>query len=130
MSSHHAKSWESSWQRNSEIGGIQPERKRRVKVKVHKKRWITTGEKFVYVLFSAIVLSILFYTVSFSYSVDSLNRQVQGLEQDVSAQAETNANLEYEVKELSNPNRILDIARSHGLEIQNTKLKQATKISE
>lgn len=130
MSLHQAKRWELSRQNNSETIGVQPERQKRVKVKVHKKRWITTGEKFIYTVFSAIVLSVLFYTVSFSYSMDAMNREVQELESNIEAQEEVNLNLDYKVKELSNPDRILDIARSHGLEIQNTKLKQADQISD
>lgn len=130
MALKQAKRWEHSWQNNSESIGVQPERKTRVKVKIHKKRWITTGEKFIYTLFSALVLSMLFYTVSFSYSTDSMNRKVQEMESSISAQEEVNLNLEYKVKELSNPDRILDIARSHGLEIQNTELKQADQISD
>lgn len=130
MSLHQAKRWNSSWQSNTESSGIQPERKTRVKVKIHKKRWITTGEKFIYTIFSAVVLSVLLYTVSFSYSMDTMNRKVQEMESSIAVQEEININLDYKVKELSNPDRILDIARSHGLEIQNTKLKQADQISD
>lgn len=129
MSSQPAKRWDHTWQHTQTGARVQPERKTRVKVKVHKKRWVTTGEKVIYSLVSTAVLSALFYTVSFSNATDSLNREVQALENKVAVQEEINMNLDYKVKELSNPDRILDIARSNGLEIQNTKLKQANQIS-
>ncbi|WP_077622115.1 cell division protein FtsL [Sediminibacillus massiliensis] len=125
MSSAPVKNWQQSWEQTHGS----PEKKKQVKVKIHKKRWVTTGEKILYTLFSGVMVVGLYFTVSFSNTTDSLNRDLQSLEQNVDKQQEINSNLEYKVEELSNPDRILDIAKDNGLKIQNAEVKQATKIS-
>ncbi|MBM7552858.1 cell division protein FtsL [Thalassobacillus pellis] len=108
----------------------QPEReqKSQVKVKVHKKRWISRGEKALYSIMSGIVIVSAVFVVQFSATTDALNRDVQKLEHQVQAQKTENQNLQYQVKELSNPDRILKIAKENGLKIQNAKVKQAATI--
>ncbi|MBM7540472.1 cell division protein FtsL [Amphibacillus cookii] len=93
-----------------------------------KSRKITTGEKFLAALFGIVVSVVMIYIVSFSANLDSLNRDLQRLEQEVNEQQTVNANLDYQVMEYSNPERILNIAKENGLNIQNTKIKQATQI--
>ncbi|WP_053219768.1 cell division protein FtsL [Virgibacillus senegalensis] len=128
MSTSPLKNWQDSWQETGRHS--RPEPTKQVKVKVQKKKWITTGEKFIYTVFSAVVVGALYFSVSFSNTTDALNRDVQQLEQRVESQQELNQNLEYKKQELSNPDRILEIAKKNGLKIQNTKVKQATQISE
>lgn len=106
----------------------QEQTQKQVKVKVQKKRWISRGEKFLYTVASGIVLAASVFMVQFSSTTDALNRDVQKLEQQVKVQKTTNENLQYEVKELSNPDRILKIAKENGLKIQNAKVKQASTI--
>ncbi|WP_226037931.1 cell division protein FtsL [Aquibacillus saliphilus] len=127
MSSSEARSWQ-SWQEEETNPNRQPKTNPKVKIKV-KKSWITSGEKFLYTLFSAVTLVALYLTVSFSSTTDSLNREVQTLEAQVQKQQVTNENLQYKVKEFSNPDRILTIAKENGLSIQNTQVKQASQIS-
>ncbi|TGB05011.1 cell division protein FtsL [Halobacillus salinus] len=107
----------------------QPNKQKQVKVKVHKKKqWISTGEKFLYSIATAAVVASSLFLVQFSSSTDALNRDIRSLEQNISSQEAKNENLAYQVKELSNPDRILQIAKENGLDIQNAQVKQAGTI--
>ncbi|WP_186577558.1 cell division protein FtsL [Aquibacillus kalidii] len=129
MGASEAKNWQqSAWQEKHVTHTGQAEPKRQVKVKVHK-RWVTPGEKLMYTVFSVLAVVALFFAVSFSSSADALNRDVQQLQQQVQEQQSANENLQFKVKELSNPDRILRIAKENGLQIQNTQVKQASMIA-
>ncbi|WP_066192857.1 MULTISPECIES: cell division protein FtsL [Gracilibacillus] len=99
----------------------------RKKVKV-QKRWVTRGEKIMYAACAAIFLSMSAYIVSYSSTLDQLNREVETLNTQVEQQNVVNTNLSYEVKELSQPERIIENAKANGLKIQNTKVKQANEL--
>ncbi|GEN55305.1 cell division protein FtsL [Halobacillus litoralis] len=108
----------------------QPERQKQAKVKVHKKKkWISTGEKFLYSFATTAVLAASVFLVQTSAQTDTINRDIRGLEQEIQQQESLNENLAYQVKELSNPDRILSIAKENGLNIQNAQVKQAGKIN-
>jgi cell division protein FtsL len=121
MSANHARNWETTTNPRQ-----QPQRK--VAVKVKKQGWITKGEKVIYSFIAAAVLTAGMYMVSVSSQTDSLNREVQVLEHQVEQQVIANESLAFEVKELSRPERIITIAESHGLEIQNAEVKQAQAV--
>ncbi|WP_226578474.1 cell division protein FtsL [Halobacillus litoralis] len=106
----------------------QPDRQKQVKVKVHKQKWFSTGEKFLYSIATTVVLATSVFLVQTSAETDTINRDIRELEQDISKQESLNENLAYQVKELSNPDRILSIAKENGLNIQNAQVKQAGKI--
>ncbi|MBN8234347.1 cell division protein FtsL [Halobacillus kuroshimensis] len=108
----------------------QPDRQKQVKVKVHKKKWLSTGEKFLYSITTSVVLAASVFLIHTSAETDAINRDIRSLEQDISKQESQNENLAYQVKELSNPDRILTIAKENGLNIQNAQVKQAGKISQ
>ncbi|MCA1023375.1 cell division protein FtsL [Halobacillus litoralis] len=108
----------------------QPDRQKQVKVKVHKKKWLSTGEKFLYSITTSVVLAASVFLIHTSAETDAINRDIRSLEQDISKQESQNENLAYQVKELSNPDRILSIAKENGLNIQNAQVKQAGKISQ
>lgn len=127
MAASEARNWQQSWQEQVSPN-IHSEPNRKVKVKV-QRRWITTGEKFIYAVFSLVTVIALLFTVGYSSSLDSINRDVQKLESSVQNQQVQNENLVYKVKEYSNPNRILRIAKENGLKIQNTSVKQASQIA-
>ncbi|WP_112180752.1 MULTISPECIES: cell division protein FtsL [Paraliobacillus] len=129
MSASEARNWQQTAAERSEQTYRQTETKKQVKVDV-TQRWITPGEKFLYVIFSLATAATLFYVVSFSTNLDALNRDIQSLESTVEQQETINANLTYQVKEYSNPDRILRIAKENGLKIQNTEVKQTATISE
>ncbi|RCW70807.1 cell division protein FtsL [Saliterribacillus persicus] len=124
MSANNAREWQHQHERVYE-----PNRKVvKRKVRVHKK-WITTGEKFMYCIFAVTAIIACLYIITFSSQTDQLNRQVQKLESNVETQETNVANLNYKVKELSQPDRIVSFAKEHGLKIKNTRVKQASEIS-
>ncbi|MFG6149009.1 cell division protein FtsL [Halobacillus sp. B23F22_1] len=96
-----------------------------VKVKVQKKQWVSTGEKVLYSMATGLVVIASVFMVQFSSATDTLNRDIQKMEQKIGQQQSVNDNLAYEAKELSNPDRILQIAKDNGLEMQNAEVKQA-----
>ncbi|WP_079709356.1 cell division protein FtsL [Paraliobacillus ryukyuensis] len=127
MSASEARRWQTSVSE-------QPSRNQRSapqkQVKVQEKQWVTPGEKFLYIMFGVAVIGTLIYVVHFSANLDALNRNVESVESKISEQQTKNENLSYQVKELSNPDRILRIAKENGLKIQNTQVKQTAKITE
>ncbi|WP_138415020.1 cell division protein FtsL [Aquibacillus sediminis] len=128
MSESHAKKWQQSWQQTTNPNvETQTEPKPIIKEKT-QKRWITPGEKVIYSVFSFVTIVALLFMVSFSSNTDTLNREVQQLERNVNQQQDINQNLSYQVKEFSNPDRILRIAKENGLKVQNSKVKQASSL--
>ncbi len=100
----------------------------KVSVKVKKQGWITKGEKIIYSIVAAGLIAAGIFMVSISSQTDTLNREVQQLERTVEQQKIANEGLAFEVKELSRPERIISIAESHGLQIQNAEVKQAQAV--
>ncbi len=119
MSANHARNWEQQYTTQT------PVKEKQVTVKVHKQSWITKGEKVLYSVVGACLISAGIYTVSFSSSTDTLNRELQTLETEVQKQQVTNEGLLFEVKELSRPERITKIAKDNGLKIQDAEVKKA-----
>ncbi|SNZ09351.1 cell division protein FtsL [Terribacillus aidingensis] len=119
-----------SWQQGSPAQRPQQQPKRQVKVKVQKKTWITPGEKVLYAFFGFIILAAAAYFVTFAASTYNVNSDLEALESKIDRQQVANKDLTYEVKELSKPERIIDIARDAGLKVQSTKVKEANKVSE
>ncbi|AKG04655.1 MULTISPECIES: cell division protein FtsL [Salimicrobium] len=110
----------------------QPERepaKRQVKVRVKKNKWISKGEKYLYSIISGTVLCACAYVISFSSATDTLNRDIESLEGKVEQQQSVNNSLTYDVEQLRNPERILNVAKKHGLDIEQSQVKQATAVS-
>ncbi|MCD5322585.1 MULTISPECIES: cell division protein FtsL [Pontibacillus] len=107
----------------------QSQSQKQVKVQVHKKRWITPGEKFLYTVVSSLAILFSVVVVSYSSSIDQMNRDMQRLDTNITDQQLENENLQYKIKELSNPERIMEIAKENGLEIRQSKVKQAKSVS-
>lgn len=106
----------------------QQQTQKQVQVQVHKSRWITRGEKALYSFASALLISVAVFLVTYSSTLDSLNRDIQDIEGQIQQQQITNEGLEYQVKELSNPNRIVQIAKEHGLTIHHAQVMQANPV--
>lgn len=119
MKSEHARTWQ-----RSSVHKTTPEKKQ-VVIRVRRNGLITRGEKFLYSIVCILFIIACFYIVSFSSTMDTLNRDVQSLEQQVNEQTAKNDNLVIEIKELSKPERITKIAKENGLKIQNTEVKKA-----
>ncbi|MRG85499.1 cell division protein FtsL [Salinibacillus xinjiangensis] len=106
----------------------QEQQQTKVQVKVQKKQWISKGEKFLYSLFVGSVVAASVFIVSYSSSLDSVNRDVQELQTKIEEQTLVNNTLQAEVKQLSEPSRILEVAKKNGLNIQNSKVEQANLV--
>jgi len=122
MMQNQARQWQENYVQ-------QPERQRKVVVRVKRSGWLTKGEKVIYSLCAVLMIIGTFYIVSFSSSIDSVNREIQTLEENVQQKIVSNNNLTFEVKELSEPGRILEIASENGLKIQDTKVKRISKLT-
>ncbi|GAE91745.1 cell division protein FtsL [Gracilibacillus boraciitolerans JCM 21714] len=127
MSSQHARTWQKEDHLDQEIQHQPKIIKKKVKV---QKRWITRGEKMMYIIFAVVFLCISAYIVSFSSSVDQLNRNIESLNAQIEQQSVHNKNLALKKKELSQPERIIKIAKDNGLKIKNTQVKQASELTE
>lgn len=97
----------------------------KVAVKVRKNGWITKGEKLIYSVMGVSLILVGIFIVSFSSSTDSINRELQQLEQNIQYQQVKNEGLLFEVKDLSRPERITKFAKENGLKIEDAEVKQA-----
>ncbi|NBJ68498.1 MULTISPECIES: cell division protein FtsL [Clostridia] len=122
MSANHAKSWEQVRPQRT------PKHEQTVPVKVAKQGWITKGEKIIYSIIGLFIVVACIYMVSFASSTDSINRDMQELEIKVKAQQSENDLLSDEIKKLSRPERIIEIAKKNGLQVQDAKVRQAQSI--
>jgi cell division protein FtsL len=107
-----------------------PQRKqsKQVKVVVRSKRF-TPGEYILMGLYTLGVCLALFFVIHMSAEIDGINRNIKSIKTEMTEQQSTNENLAYQKMELSNPERILAVAKEHGLDIQNTEVKQASKVN-
>jgi len=119
MNTNHARTWQHDY--------VQPgqQTQKKVVIRVKKQGWLTKGEKILYAFFGLLLIIAGIYIVSFSSKLDTLNRNVQTLEQQVQQQTIENESLLFEIRELSTPERITKIAKENGLKIQDTKVKRA-----
>ncbi len=122
MMQNEARHWQESYL-------AEPKKSKKVIVKVKKKGWLTKGEKALYSLFALLIIVSSIYIVSYSSTIDSISRDAQNLEGAVKQKAISNDNLTFEIKILSEPARILQIAEENGLKIQDTKVKSISKSS-
>lgn len=119
MSQQTAKRWQENYAPRKE--------QQKVIVKVKNKSWLTKGEKVLYSLGFMLLLVAVFYIVSFSAKVDQLNREYQVLETNVNDKITSNEVLTYEMKELSEPTRILHIADKNGFKVEGKQIKRITQ---
>lgn len=122
MAANHAKKWQDSFYTDT-----QTETK---KVVIRSKSWITKGEKILYSFLAICLLIAGGYLISFSSSTDTLNRELQTLQEKVEIQHLENEGLLFEIKELSRPERIIQIADKNGLKLHGTEVKQANADSQ
>ncbi|MEQ6375232.1 cell division protein FtsL [Bacillaceae bacterium S4-13-58] len=104
---------------------IQPKKSEQV----GSRKWISTGEKWLYSLFAIMMIVSSIVVVTYSASIDSTNRQIHSLEGDIQDLKLQSQSLELEVKELSKPDRILEIAKNAGMDIRYAEVKQAKTLN-
>lgn len=119
MNTNYARKWESPKVNEAKV-------QKQAKVKVQKQAWITKGEKILYSFVGVCLLIAGYFVVSYSSSTDTLNRELQSLEQTVEKQVGVNESLLFEIKELSKPERITKIAKENGLKIEDGEIKHAS----
>lgn len=122
MQSNQARSWQHEQQQQERV-----EQEKQIFIRKKKIGWITKGEKTLCAIVCVLVLCASYYTVSYASTTYSMNKEIQTLEQSVNQKVISNDGLLFEVKELSKPERIIQIAKENGFKTQNTKVKQATK---
>src|SRR5699024_78663 len=99
----------------------------KVHMKVTESGKITKGEKYIYIFFSLILVLFSAYIVFYSSQTDTMNRELQTYEATVEDQKLINEGLTFEVKELSQPERIKKIAKENDLKNKYNKKKQTYK---
>src|SRR5699024_2110313 len=94
MNSNHARSWQPSYGQ-----ATQTNQSKKVVVKVSKNGILTKGEKIIYTFFAAVLVAAALYMVSYSSSLDTLNRDVQTLETKMQEIKADNETLSFEVRD-------------------------------
>lgn len=122
MNSNHARSYNDY--RTVKQPDYQPTPQPRVKVRVKKAGWITKGEKIIYSIVGIFFILVGYYLVSFASTTDTINRDIQSIEEQINEQRIVNDQLQIQVEKLSEPSRITNIARENGLKIS-SDIKQA-----
>ncbi|WP_158217548.1 cell division protein FtsL [Lottiidibacillus patelloidae] len=110
---------------------LQPKRKEEVEKKVNrspiekpKKFRITLGEKILVIACSIVLATLAITIVSKSAVIYLENRELQTLEQQVENQLKINRDLNFQVTELSSPERIRKIAEEElGMKLDSKKVK-------
>lgn len=123
MSASHARSWQQTQTTTA------PKKDKQVEIKVRKQSWITKSEKVLYSLVGTCLIIAAMYMVSFASSTDTINRELQTLENVAQKQQVLNEGLLFEKKELSRPERIVKIAKKNGLQIQDAEIKQVSALN-
>lgn len=121
MAANHARKWEQTYT------SYQPKVEK--KIVIRKKSWITKGEKLLYSFVAACLLIAGGFVVSYSSSLDNINREIQSLENEIAQQKVVNEGLVFEIKELSRPERIIQYAKENGLSLQAAEVKQANSFN-
>src|SRR5690625_3069092 len=101
----------------------------KVHMKVTESGKITKGEKYIYIFFSLILVLFSAYIVFYSSQTDTMNRELQTYEATVEDQKLINEGMTFEVKELSQPERITKIAKENGLKSRDKQEKKENEIT-
>jgi len=125
VNTNHARNWQ-----REQIERRHEQGKKKVVIRTKKRSMITKGEKLIYSIFCIMLTIASIYVVSFSSSMDKLNRDIQSIDKTVQQQKLENENLNFEINELSKPERITKIAKENGLKIQEAKVKRAIKLND
>lgn len=91
-----------------------------------KKKKITLGEKLIAVVFTGVFLYGSIHLVANAAEVDQLNRQIQDLEGSVKKEQEVISDLNIQISHLSKPERIWEIAKKLGLQLNGDNVKTIT----
>ncbi|MBP3041439.1 cell division protein FtsL [Bacillaceae bacterium Marseille-Q3522] len=104
----------------------QQEEKKTVKISkkiVHKKAWLSPGEKFLWFIFAVFLFIGIVKIISNQAVLYSMNKDIQVAESAVQEQESINRDLDVQVQELSNYERLLKKAEELGLQLNNDNVK-------
>lgn len=102
---------------------IAPSRKKVTRVQKQVKKGITKGEKIIYSLFIGVFVIGLYLIISNFASIYLTNYEIQKNETFIEEQLHVNEGLELQVKELSDPVRILAEAEKMGMVLNEENVK-------
>ena len=88
-----------------------------------KKLKLLKGEKFMYFLLIAILISIPIFNVYTSSLLSETNTKVERLKKDIKKQEENNQSLSMQIDELASLENIQAIAEAYGLSYNNSNIK-------
>ena len=108
---------------------IQPQRpqQRPAHTPEPKKQRLSKVEKILITVASMIIFSLGVACISLEIMVATSNREVQDTNRDIEEISVVNTNLEQEVQELSRYDRVYEIARAHGLEMNEENVRNVSK---
>ncbi|MED4202683.1 cell division protein FtsL [Neobacillus mesonae] len=99
----------------------QPNQKER-QIKL-KKSWLTPGEKIMGVAFAGLVCFGAVHLITNQATIYQMNKEIQNVETKINEQKKVNADLQVQVKDLSNYERIYKEAKKMGLDRNNDNVK-------
>lgn len=95
---------------------IQPNRK-------HSKKVFTKGEKYLFVLFVAVVTMFSLMILQTQSAIQSNSQEIRSIEQQITETQKQNTDLSIQVSELSTYERIWEKAKGLGLELHEKNVK-------
>ncbi|MCU9600053.1 cell division protein FtsL [Pallidibacillus thermolactis] len=105
---------------------VQPEQKPKKRI-VKKKRRITKGEKYIYILFGIVCFCLSYFIISNQTSIYKVNREIQVIDAKIVEQSKEMEELQGQVDELLEYGRVLKVAKEQGLELQKNNVKAVPK---
>ncbi|PLR77490.1 cell division protein FtsL [Bacillus sp. V3-13] len=88
-----------------------------------KRPWLTPGEKFLGIVFAAVISMGAIHIVSSQAAIYEVNKDIQVLESSIQEQQKVNGDLENQVEELSTSERIRAEAEKLGLKLNENNVK-------
>jgi cell division protein FtsL len=88
-----------------------------------KKYWLTPGEKMISLVFAGLVCFGAVHIISNQSQIYKVNKDVQDVQTSIKEQKKANSDLQVQVSELSNYQRIWDKAKKMGLQLNENNVK-------
>jgi cell division protein FtsL len=94
--------------------------KRQIKI---RNSWLTPGEKIIGVVFAGLVCFGAIHSISNQAKIYQVNKDIQTVQDKVKEQQKINGDLQVQISELSNYQRIYEKAKKMGLEVNENNVK-------